>query len=65
MKYQVLFYQKNEDKIFKTVVCCSCDGALRVKCQTADDKIYVCKSLKNVLSRLYRLENSKATGQTV
>ena len=23
MKYQDLFYQKNNEKIFKTVVCCS------------------------------------------
>ena len=25
MKYQVLFYQKNNEKIFKTVICCSLD----------------------------------------
>ena len=31
MKYQALFYQKNNEKIFKTVVCCSRDGALRIK----------------------------------
>ena len=27
MKYQVLFSLKNNEKIFKTVVCCSCDLA--------------------------------------
>ena len=31
MKYQALFYQKNNEKIFKTVVCCSLIGALWVK----------------------------------
>ena len=25
MKYQALFYQKNNEKLFKTVVCCSGD----------------------------------------
>ena len=31
MKYQVLFSVKNNEKLFMNVVCCSCDGALRVK----------------------------------
>ena len=31
MKYQVLFSLKNNEKIFKTVVCCSRDWHLRVK----------------------------------
>ena len=30
MKYQVLFSQKHNDKIFKNVVCCSHDWPLRV-----------------------------------
>ena len=30
IKYQALFYQKNNEKIFKTVVCCSRDW--RFKC---------------------------------
>ena len=25
MKYQALFYQKNNEKIYKTVICCSRD----------------------------------------
>ena len=25
MNYQALFYQKNKEKIFKTIICCSRD----------------------------------------
>ena len=31
MKYQVLFSLKINEKVFINVVCCSLDGALRVK----------------------------------
>ena len=31
MKYQVLFSLKNNEEVFKNVVCCSCDRRLRVK----------------------------------
>ena len=30
MKYQVLFPQENNEKVFMIVVCCSCDCTLRV-----------------------------------
>ena len=31
MKYQVLFSQENNEKVFINVCCCSCDGDLKVK----------------------------------
>ena len=29
MKYQILFFLKNNEKILKTVICCSCDWCLK------------------------------------
>ena len=39
-------------------------SALRFKTQK-DYKIFACKFLKNVKSKLYHIENSKTIGQTV
>ena len=33
--------------------------------QKADDKIFVCKFLKNAKSKLYHIDNSKTRGQTL
>ena len=42
MKYQVLFYQKNNEKLFKTVVCCSRDRRFKGKRNTllTDSKVF-------------------------
>ena len=55
MKYQVLFYQKNNAKISKTVVCCSVViGALRVEVLVIKDLFYVMdKALSGKLSCMW------------
>ena len=41
MKYQVLFSLKNNEKIFKTFVCCSRDWRLKISVWCSASEIHV------------------------
>ena len=57
MKYQALFYQKNNEKIVKNVVCCSRDGALRINRRFSKQ----CISRSGAAKRFIRSRSTRIT----